>query len=48
MDYAGSDTKAVGNALIEKEIENIGSDKVKQIVRERLLKIENGERDFRF
>lgn len=48
MDYAGEDTSRKGEALIEKEIENIGSDKVKQIVRERLVKIENGERDFRF
>ena len=48
MDYAGEDTRRKGEALIEKEIENIGSDKVKQIVRERLVKIENGERDFRF
>lgn len=48
MDYAGSDTRKIGNALIENEIENIGSNKVKETVRERLLKIENGERDFRF
>lgn len=48
MDYASEDTRKKGEALIEKEIENIGSEKVKQIVRERLAKIENGERDFRF
>ncbi len=48
MDYASEDTRKKGEALIEKEIENIGSEKVKQIVRERLVKIENGERDFRF
>ncbi len=48
MDYASEDTRKKGNALIEKEIDNIGSEKVKQIVRERLVKIENGERDFRF
>ena len=47
-DYASPETKAVGEKLIEKEIENIGKDKVKQIVRERLIKIENGDRDFRF
>ena len=47
-DYASPETKAVGEKLIEKEIENIGKDKVKQIVRERLTKIENGDRDFRF
>lgn len=48
MDYANEDTREKGEALIEKEINNIGSEKVKQIVRERLVKIENGERDFRF
>ena len=48
MDYASPETRAIGEALIEKEIDNIGKDKVKDIVRERLVKIENGERDFRF
>lgn len=48
MDYASEETRKIGGALIEKEIENITSDKVKNIVRERLLKIENGDRDFRF
>ena len=48
MDYASEDTKAIGEAMIEKEIDNIGKDKIKDIVRERLVKIENGERDFRF
>lgn len=48
MDYASADTRAKGEALIEKEIDGIGSEKVKDIVRERLVKIENGERDFRF
>lgn len=48
MDYASEKTRKIGEALIEKEIENITSDKVKNIVRERLSKIENGDRDFRF
>lgn len=48
MDYASEDTRKKGEALIEKEIDNIGNEKVKEIVRERLVKIENGERDFRF
>ena len=48
MDYASDKTKEIGEKLIEKEIENIGKEKVKEIVRERLKKIENGERDFRF
>ena len=48
MDYASEDTKAVGEALIEREIDNVASDKVKEIVRERLVKIAEGDRDFRF
>lgn len=48
MDYASEDTCKTGEEIIEKEIENIGSEKVKAIVRERLSRIENGERDFRF
>lgn len=48
MDYASEDTRKTGEKIIEKEIENIGSEKVKVIVRERLSRIENGERDFRF
>ena len=48
-DYATDETKAVGEALIEKEIENIGKEKVKEIVRERLKKIEqDNKRDFYF
>lgn len=47
-DYASEDTKEIGEKLIQKEIENIGKEKVKEIVRTRLEKIQNGERDFRF
>lgn len=47
-DYAEPDTKEIGNRLIEKEIDRIPNEKVKSIVRERLDKIENNERDFRF
>ncbi|HIR87412.1 MAG TPA: [FeFe] hydrogenase H-cluster radical SAM maturase HydG [Candidatus Fimimorpha faecalis] len=47
-DYARPETKAVGDALILKEIKNIPKEKVRQIVIERLEKIANGERDFRF
>ena len=48
MDYASEDTRKIGEEMIEKEIDNIGKEKVKDIVRERLVKIENGDRDFRF
>ena len=47
-DYASEDTKKIGDELIKNEIENIPSQKVKDIVLERLEKIKNGERDFRF
>ena len=48
QDYASADTKTVGAELIAKEIHNIPNEKVKGIVLERLEKIKNGERDFRF
>lgn len=48
VDYASPETRKIGEELIEKEIDNIGKEKVKEIVRERLKKIENNERDFRF
>jgi 2-iminoacetate synthase len=47
-DYASEDTQKVGNELIMKDIETIPNEKVKAIVLERLEKIANGERDFRF
>ncbi len=48
MDYASPDTKAIGEALIQAELDNIPKEKVREIARENLVKIENGIRDFRF
>ena len=48
MDYASEETQKVGNALIEKEIEKIESEEIKNKVKENLQKIENGERNFKF
>ncbi|RIA64793.1 2-iminoacetate synthase [Anaeroplasma bactoclasticum] len=48
LDYASLDTKEIGNKLIEKEINNIPKENVRRIVKERLVKIEEGDRDFRF
>ncbi len=48
MDYASPETKEIGEKLIEKEIDNIGKEEVKDIVRDRLERIKQGERDFRF
>ncbi len=47
-DYASPDTKAKGEALIEKELLNIPNEKVNKIARDNLVKIKEGSRDFRF
>jgi 2-iminoacetate synthase len=47
-DYASEDTANIGNKLITSEVEHIPNEKVKGIVKERLTKIADGERDFRF
>ncbi len=48
MDYASPETKRLGEEMISRELEKIPGEKVKQIAKERLEKIENGIRDFRF
>ena len=48
LDYASWDTRQIGEAVIEKELENIPKEQVRNIVKERLVKIAEGERDFRF
>jgi len=48
VDYASPETKKIGNELIQKEIENIGKETIKQQVKEQLIKIENGTRDLYF
>ena len=48
MDYASDETRKIGEALIEKEIENIPKEKVKEIAKQNLENIEKGSRDFRF
>lgn len=47
-DYAKPDTREVGEKLIAEQLKDIPNDKVRGIVEERLDKIANGERDFRF
>ena len=47
-DYASPETKALGEAVIQKELAHIGSEKVRQIVIRNLKEIEEGKRDFRF
>ncbi|MGN0183412.1 MAG: [FeFe] hydrogenase H-cluster radical SAM maturase HydG [Candidatus Ornithomonoglobus sp.] len=48
VDYAKPETRAHGEALIEKELLNIPNAKVRRITIENLKKIEDGMRDFRF
>ena len=48
MDYASEETKAIGEELIKAQLNNIKTDKVKEICRDHLAKIEQGIRDFRF
>lgn len=48
MDYAGEETKAIGEALIQSELQNIPKEKVRRICKDHLDKIEQGIRDFRF
>lgn len=47
-DYASEETKAVGEALIRAELENIPKEQVREIAKDHLQKIEEGIRDFRF
>ncbi|MDR3161627.1 MAG: [FeFe] hydrogenase H-cluster radical SAM maturase HydG [Spirochaetaceae bacterium] len=47
MDYAGPETYRAGEKLIEKELETIPKDKIRDLVRTNLANIQNGQRDFR-
>ena len=46
-DYASPETKAKGEAIIQKRLEMIPNEKVKEVVREHLNDIHEGRRDFR-
>ena len=48
MDYASEETRKVGEELIKSELNNIPKEKVKEICKDHLEKIEQGIRDFRF
>lgn len=47
-DYAAPDTKAVGEALIARELLNVPREKTREIAMKNLAAIEKGQRDFRF
>jgi 2-iminoacetate synthase len=46
-DYASNDTRLAGERLIDDEISNIPSEKMRRLVRDNLLNIARGQRDFR-
>lgn len=48
MDYAGAETRRIGEALIQAELEAIPMEKVREICTDHLEKIAAGIRDFRF
>ena len=48
MDYASDETKKIGFALIDREVKNIPNEKAREVAKDRLKRIEMGERDFRF
>ena len=48
VDYASPKTRAMGEELIQKELLRIPRERTREIAAERLGKIEDGERDFRF
>ncbi|MBO4586119.1 MAG: [FeFe] hydrogenase H-cluster radical SAM maturase HydG [Bacteroidales bacterium] len=48
VDYASPETRKVGEALIERGLLDIPLEKTREITRDRLQRIANGERDFRF
>lgn len=47
-DYASPETRSVGEKLIEREVQTLENAKIKETVEEDLIKIHNGERDFKF
>ena len=47
-DYASENTKKLGEEVIKSEIDNISSDKVREIALKHIEEMENGDRDFRF
>ena len=47
-DYASPETKRIGDALIDREIDRVPKENVRKIVRDNLAEIGGGKRDFRF
>lgn len=47
-DYASADTRAKGLKVIERELQNVGRERTREICERHLKEIEEGKRDFRF
>ena len=47
-DYASPRTRRVGEEMIRRQLTEIGSDKVRALTKERLIKTKDGQRDFYF
>jgi len=47
-DYASEDTRRLANEMIEREMSNIPTEKIREIARRHIAEIESGKRDFRF
>ena len=48
MDYAAPETREIGERMIAASLGDIPEGRVREKTIERLQRIENGERDFRF
>ncbi len=48
LDYASEDTRKKGEVLIQKELENVPNEKIREKAREYINELVHGERDFRF
>ncbi len=48
LDYAGEETKSIGESVIESQLANIPRENIRKRVTEYLAQMEHGERDFRF
>ena len=48
VDYASPETRAIGEAMIEKSLSDIPRERTRELTREHLKDIEDGKRDFRF
>lgn len=48
VDYSSDSTHTIGDKLIEEELLSIEDEKIREIVRQNLKKIQNGQRDLNF